>query len=140
MEEETIRRNRMAALAQSFRAPLQPEQNIKPFGNFGDLNGWPAQVPSEAALKLAYMTRVESTQEQKTRRLMAVKGKVIAGDHTFSIAKVPVSSGEKLFQAFYSVMNEFNMIMGYWLTATKSLLEVEPNLKAVSAFIIQCFN
>lgn len=62
---------------------------------------------------------------------MSITGRVLSGDHTFAVAKVPVGNSLKIFEAMFSLMNEYGEIIGYWMVPNTSLHEVKSDLEAV---------
>ena len=65
--------------------------------------------------------------------MMTGKGEILSGDHTFKCAKIVISKGEKLFEAQYTLMNEDNVVIGFWFTHSKSLEEIKECLRKVNA-------
>jgi hypothetical protein len=90
------------------------------------------QVPGEEFMKRLYIKCQEQESEYKTRSMMEIKGDILSGDHTFKVAKIVVSKGERLFKAQYTLMNENSLVIGYWFTTSKSLAEIQSNLKKVA--------
>lgn len=58
-------------------------------------------------------------------------GKILRGDHTFAIAKVPTSKYERIYDALYCLMNEYGQIIGFWMTFSKNMEELRPHMEKV---------
>lgn len=104
---------------------------IADFGNFFDRDGWRGAVPSLPFLTRTYAIHGRKSQNFKHQHNMGITGDILSGDHTFKIAKVPCSNFERIFDAMFSVMNEFGQIVGYWMVCSKSLKEIMPELTAI---------
>lgn len=104
---------------------------IDDFAQFGERDGWAALIPSTSVLKKAYKDKTKEDEELKVRSIMGITGRILCGDHTFAISKVPKSQNERIFGAMYSICNEFNQVGGFWMTHSKSMEEIRPELTAV---------
>jgi hypothetical protein len=105
---------------------LKTPSQIKKFGDFLYI------VPTVESLKKAYMSVSMESYQTKVRKIMSLTGKVLSGDHTFAVAKVPHAGHQRIFEAMYSVQNEYNQIIGYYMTMTKSLNEVNGDISAIA--------
>ncbi|KAI3639550.1 hypothetical protein MIR68_002244 [Amoeboaphelidium protococcarum] len=105
---------------------------IKPFGQSQDKNGWHQVVPTVQLLIKSY--ELFSTRNSQIQRasLMAITGRVLSADHTFKIAKIVKLDHQQLFGACYTIMNEFNMVMGYYFVNSKSIDELEQELALIA--------
>jgi hypothetical protein len=52
-------------------------------------------------------------------RLMMITGDVLKGDHTFKMAGKVHADGGRPYEAVYTLMNEFNQVLGSWLLRSK---------------------
>jgi hypothetical protein len=111
--------------------PADPDRKIEPFGAYDDKMGYRGQIPTVYALKLAFVRKMNESHEFKTRSLMSLTGTILCGDHTFKVAKVPFSGHQRMFEAMYSMMNEHGQVVAYWMTSSKSLWEIETELRTV---------
>jgi hypothetical protein len=93
---------------------------------------WGGCVPTTEVLKKAYAWTSEKKSVLKTRAIMQTTGTILCGDHTFSVAKVPFQDHQRIFEAMFSVMNEHGQVIGYYMTNSKSLEEIRPELKLLA--------
>jgi hypothetical protein len=109
---------------------------IQPFPEFQFRKGasvsYPGVVPPSSHIKKVLTTKLETEKDLKVAKMMTLKGRILKGDHTFKIAKIPFQLMEKVFEASYSVMNEFGQIIGYWMTVSRSLNELREELGLVA--------
>jgi hypothetical protein len=106
------------------------DRPIEPFGEYdGDL--YRGQTPSVYILKRAFVGVMNKSSDIKTRSIMSLKGNILCGDHTFKVAKVPFSGHQRMFEAMWSMLNEHGQVVGYWMVSTKSLWELETELRTV---------
>jgi len=96
-------------------------------------NSYPGHIASTSFLKKCYLNNVSKSAKLKTCKLMGLTGDILCGDHTFAVAKVPTQNYTKIFEGLYSIMNEYGQIMAYYMTCSKTLSEIEDNLKRVAA-------
>jgi hypothetical protein len=106
--------------------------NTRPIRAFGDFkNDWKGSVPTTDVLKRAFVLHSAETEELKNWSMMSLTGTILRGDHTFKVAKVPFQDHQRIFQAMYSLMNEYGQILGYWMVNCKSLNEIKKELEMV---------
>ncbi len=58
------------------------------------------------------------------------------GDQTFKVAKISKEDNAQVFMGLYSVMNEKNQVIGFWLMTTKSLYEISAPMKKVPLSLV----
>jgi hypothetical protein len=73
----------------------------------------------------------EQSYSLKNKFLQTIIGKILKGDHTFDIANIPTEEFEKIFSGMYTIMNEYNMILGYWMLPSKELDDIRGPLSEV---------
>lgn len=105
---------------------------IDDFGSYKDQNGWNGFIPTTDFLMKWQIANLKASYETKTAWIRSLRGDILSGDHTFKVAKVPCSNYERVFEAMFSVMNEKGQIIGYWMTCSKSLREIRPELEKVN--------
>ncbi len=88
-------------------------------------------VPSEETLIKIFKTEMGDREPIMSSWMMQYTGRIIKCDHTHKSAKIVKVNGEKPCEALFSVMNEFNEIMGFYITGGKSMSELEEALKAM---------
>jgi hypothetical protein len=89
--------------------------------------------PSSASFQLAVgLADFDRLLPIYRARLMMITGDVLKGDYTFKLAKKVQCEGGTPFDAVYSVMNEYNEVLGSWFLRGK-----EQNLVRVM-HIIAC--
>eukprot|EP00158_Paraphelidium_tribonemae_P005699 Partr_v1_DN27472_c2_g1_i3_m71918 putative NA len=88
-------------------------------------------LPSRAKLTKLYKSHASSRIEYESRCMMALKGDILSGDHTFKIAKMPVVGKKAVFKATYHLMNESNQVIAHWMCHTSSISELRPDLQLV---------
>lgn len=117
----------------TWRLGIGPDPNraVPEFGYFDDRDGYRGQVPSQYILKRTFIQKQAKSATLKTRSVMGLTGKILCGDHTFQVAKVPFAGHQRMFEAMYSIMNEHGQVIGYWMTSTKSLTEIKVELQTV---------
>ena len=59
---------------------------------------------------------------------MSLKGDILSGDHTFAIANVPHPDHQRIFEGLYSNLNEYNQVVGYYMTMSQSVGELKTEL------------
>ena len=66
------------------------------------------------------------------QHMVRLRGNVLCADHTFRSAKfIRDEHGRSIFDAFFTVMNEFGQVIGQWLTAGQSHAEVRAGLESI---------
>lgn len=83
-------------------------------------------------LNVAYLQTAEKNFELKTRKIMSLTGTILSGNHTFAVAKVPHANHQRIFEALYSNQNEFNQVIAYYMTMSRSIGELKDELKTVA--------
>jgi hypothetical protein len=118
------------------------------YRHFSVENDWCHSIPTRSSLARSYLTYSQPRQQLQYDLMASNIGDILCGDHTFKVAKViilhincqafyslPQSSavdGGKIYEALFSIMNEMNIVIAFFLTQTKSLSEFVPKLKAVT--------
>jgi hypothetical protein len=85
--------------------------------------GLPRLASRVLQLEIALADHVRR-REFLTTRLMMGTGDVLRGDMSFKITKKVYCEGSKYFECAYTVMNEFNEVLGTWFCINKSLKQV----------------
>jgi hypothetical protein len=100
---------------------LTGARDVPKFGEFDDLQGYAGKSPAAQyliALALVVHNRLHSFL---TTRNMMVLGEYLRGDNSFKLAKKIMSDGTRPFLCVYTVLNEYNEVLGSWCSRTSSL-------------------
>ena len=104
---------------------LSGNRDFTPFGPFDE------QIPNRNFLRNVFIKYGAEDYDLRNQIMQAGTGTILKCDHTFKVAKVPNQNGTKLFEALLTVMNEKNLILGYWFTQSKSMEELKPQFAKV---------
>jgi len=111
----------------SAAAPVVKE----PFYPFGSAE-YGGSCFSVSYLVMAFIETVESYLDYYSRKIQMIDGLHLKCDHSFKITKRICMDGERVFEAMFTIMNEYGQIVAYWLTEGSDLKEVRENLLALA--------
>lgn len=98
--------------------------------NDPDVKGLFHYNPSPQYLESVFLASINLEWVQ--RYMSSIQGEYLCADHTFRIAKyIRDPTGERIFEAAFTVMNETCQIVGQYMVQTKSWIEVEPAMQAL---------
>ena len=89
---------------------------LKDFGDFTDTNGYNGWDPDYGFWNRMLKAELERNKDLWTRSMQLVGGSIFKGDHSRKTAKLIRLKGVSIFKAVYTLMNEFNEIVGIWFT------------------------
>ncbi|KAK9834596.1 hypothetical protein WJX74_005518 [Apatococcus lobatus] len=79
-----------------------------------------------------WLEAIEPVVRWSERHMATITGKILCSDHTFRSAKyIRDSHHKRVYDAFFTVMNECGQVMGQWLTSGQSHAEIKPGLQSV---------
>lgn len=104
---------------------------IQEFPEYKERAGWYGIVPCTPFLVRAYEKRSSELYECRARFMSSLTGEVLKADHTYKIAKLPSINSTTPFKGMYSVLNEVGQVLGYWMTTSDSLTEIDSDLSAL---------
>ncbi|KAJ7872089.1 hypothetical protein B0H13DRAFT_2280300 [Mycena leptocephala] len=103
-------------------ADFYGRSNVIPFSAFNDPQGYAGALPSVSYLKGLFTDTVTAYRIYIERYIASLPLTVASGDHTFQVIKYMGDlKGQPIFNAAYTVMNEFEEVRAHSLTQTKSL-------------------
>eukprot|EP00986_Skeletonema_menzelii_P003893 scaffold1261_cov155-Skeletonema_menzelii.AAC.3 len=85
-------------------------------------------APSVAYLISRQILRMESTDEDKKRRMQMIDGQHLSSDHSFKVMRFTCPRG-KPFTAVFCLLNEFSQVVGWWMTTGTSLKELDEQFQ-----------
>eukprot|EP00158_Paraphelidium_tribonemae_P008313 Partr_v1_DN28548_c0_g1_i1_m73081 len=106
------------------RTSFSQNSSIHPFGPYEDIEGWRGQTVKPKFLAGLYAQLSLATYSTKNRYMQSIVGDMLKCDHTFKVAAVPMIRNRRIFEAMFTVMNEYNLILGHWMVTSKSLAEL----------------
>lgn len=115
--------------------PFAPAQVFEMFGEYRCRNGWNGMIPSRQFLSTLYMELADVSYAAKNQLMQSITGRILCGDHTFKIAKIPTLGYQRVFEAMYTVMNEYGQILGFWMVQSKSMNDLKDEFDAVSLLL-----
>ena len=89
-------------------------------------------LPSLGFLIAIVVTAIEERIPFYTRRMQIRIGRCLSGDHSHKVAKRIRLLGTRGYEGLYMVLNEFGHVLGFGFVNSTSLLEIEPNLRALA--------
>jgi hypothetical protein len=90
-------------------------------------------VPSAQYLSQAFLATTEEEQAYADKYMANLDGDMLKCDHTFEVCKsIRGTEHDQLFEAFFTVMNEYCQILGQWAVHTKSQAELDASLRAMA--------
>lgn len=96
------------------------------FSKFNDKDGYNGYYPSANYLSFVYTSLIATLRPHLDNQIMKVDGVILKGDHTFKAASniSPLASGVNVFDALYTVTNEYEEIRLQSFVLTKSLIHL----------------
>eukprot|EP00158_Paraphelidium_tribonemae_P003260 Partr_v1_DN26004_c2_g3_i1_m667 putative NA len=122
-----------AYLSWSIKRSSLSTAKVKPFGNYADANGWRGSILSPQFLARVYCEVSVEAYPVKNRMMQSIKGDILRGDHTFKVAAVPMVNYQRIFEARFSIMNEFGHLLGFWQVQSKSLADLKTDFDMVQS-------
>jgi hypothetical protein len=123
----TVANRLRPSITTSFR-----NQKILNFAEWGSNISF-GKVPNVETLIRVFKIEAAKQETHLISRMMGVRGRILKCDHTFKMAKIIKVNRDKPFAALFSVMNEFNEIVGFWLASTKKISELRSALEQINA-------
>ncbi|KAF8419486.1 hypothetical protein L210DRAFT_3766619 [Boletus edulis BED1] len=104
----------------------------RPFGEFGDLDGYAGYVPSERYFGQFYDAMVEEEAPELQHIISSRPANVLKHDHSFKVIKrMKRHGGVPFFSALHTFLNEYSEIHGMTFTPSKGHDGWAPVLQAI---------
>ncbi|KAF9231724.1 hypothetical protein BU15DRAFT_82048 [Melanogaster broomeanus] len=117
---------------QNFGSLAQCWTSRRPFGEFGDCNGYAGFIPSVQYFGRFYDMMVEEEAPQLQQIICSRPANILKHDHTFKIAKrIGRKEGVPVFAALHTFINEYNEIRGMTFTPSKTHEAWAPVLQSI---------
>ncbi|KAF9235590.1 hypothetical protein BU15DRAFT_77816 [Melanogaster broomeanus] len=117
---------------QNFGSLAQCWTSRRPFGEFGDCNGYAGFIPSVQYFGRFYDMMVEEEAPQLQQIICSRPANILKHDHTFKIAKhIGRKEGVPVFAALHTFINEYNEIWGMTFTPSKTHKAWAPVLQSI---------
>jgi hypothetical protein len=101
-----------------------------PFSAFRDRSKYAGHIPSAKLLRSVYTSMIKIFRPYMDQQMAMLDGKILKGDHSFKVIKHIAQLGKQpIFNAMYTVCNEFGEIRVQVLTPTKSLSHLKASFE-----------
>jgi hypothetical protein len=132
---EVAWKERLAA-AKSSNPPQAPFDGgktplIKDCSEFDDPKGNNGWVPKKNFFRRLLQKELRRTNELHTRLIQLVGGIILKGDHSRKTAKFIRIRNDRVYKSVWSMMNEYNEIVGLWFTVGETNEELAEVLKGL---------
>jgi hypothetical protein len=128
IEEKRKKQDGISALFPSIQNISDPVADFSPpkFGKFSNLKGYAGMIPSANYLQKLFIQHHKTVRPWMDSKVSDIKSEILKIDHTFSLPEyIGLGSGEKLFHALFTAMNEYGEIRLQFLAPTKGFIQLE---------------